>query len=33
VLHTYHRGDKYKLEIELGGYYHSTDKIVHLTAK
>ena len=33
VLHTYHRGDKYKLEIELGGYHHSSHKIVHLTSK
>ena len=33
VLHTYHRGDKYKLEIELGGYHQRSDKIVHLTAK
>jgi GntR family transcriptional regulator len=28
LLYSYHRGDKYKLEIELGGYHSTADKIV-----
>ncbi len=28
VLYSYHRGDKYKLEIELGRYDENTDKIL-----
>ena len=28
VLYSYHRGDKYKLEIELGRYHSPSDKIV-----
>jgi GntR family transcriptional regulator len=28
LLYSYHRGDKYKLEIELGGYHSASDKIV-----
>ena len=28
VLYSYHRGDKYKLEIELGKYHHKSNKIM-----
>ncbi len=28
MLYSYHRGDKYKLEIELGRYHSTSDKIV-----
>ena len=33
VLYSYHRGDKYKLEIELGRYHSTSDKIVLFAEK
>jgi len=33
MLYSYHRGDKYKLEIELGRYHSTSDKIVVFAEK